>query len=187
MSDSNRSLSDSDSQNSLSWKRNLQRFFVFLGETDISSKDYETTSCMAWSMDQNWESRSESRKTRMEKREATTRQCSTTERNLLHQSGWPLNTKIFSKLRKEIWKGQWTQPCRAKRRFTSNRKLAAEVTASHNHKVPKTIYRWRVESHESTRQRVERFPPRTTRRPHCRQVYSYATSDENYGCKSSSG
>ena len=66
-----------------------QRFFVVQGETDISSKDYETTSCMAWSMDQNWESRSESRKTRMEKREATTRQCSTTERNLLHQSGWP--------------------------------------------------------------------------------------------------
>ena len=40
-----------------------------------------------------------------------------------------------------------------KETHTSNRKLAAEVTASH--KVPKTIYGLTVESHESTRQRVE--------------------------------
>ena len=35
-------------------------------------------------MDPNWESRSKSRKTRMEKREAKTRQSSTTERNILY-------------------------------------------------------------------------------------------------------
>ena len=43
-------------------------------------------------------------------------------------------------------------PCR-KEIHTSNRKLAAEVSESH--KVPKTIYGCIVESHESTRQRVE--------------------------------
>ena len=43
-------------------------------------------------------------------------------------------------------------PCK-KEIHTSNRKLAAEVTASH--KVPKTIYGCKVESHESTWQGVE--------------------------------
>ena len=50
--------------------------------------------------------------------------------------------------------GLWTQPCRAKKEtHTSNRKLAAEENASH--KIPKPIYGCKVESHESTRQRVE--------------------------------
>ena len=43
-------------------------------------------------------------------------------------------------------------PCQ-KEIHTGNRKLAAEVTASH--KVPKTIHGCVVESHESTRQQVE--------------------------------
>ena len=60
----------------------FQRIYVVQGEIDKSSNDYNTRSCMAWSMDQNWESRSESRKTKLEKRRAKTRQCSTTERNL---------------------------------------------------------------------------------------------------------
>ena len=42
---------------------------------------------------------------------------------------------------------------RKKETHTSNRKLAVEVTASHN--FPKTVYGFVVESHESTRQRVE--------------------------------
>ena len=48
-------------------------------------------------------------------------------------------------------------PC-TKKIHTSNRKLASEVTASH--KVPKTIHGCFVESHESTRQRVEPSLPR---------------------------
>ena len=47
---------------------------------------------------------------------------------------------------------------RKKEIHTSNRKLAAEVTASH--KVPKTVYGCTVESHESTRQRVEPSLPK---------------------------
>ena len=58
-------------------------------ETDKSSNDYQTRSCMARSMDENWWSRSESRRTRMEKREAQTRQRSKTERNLLCWFWWP--------------------------------------------------------------------------------------------------
>ena len=56
-------------------------------------------------------------------------------------------------------------PCK-KETHTSNRKLAAEVTASH--KVPKTVYGFVVESHESTRQRVEPSLRKKTRRSHCR-------------------
>ena len=54
-------------------------------------------------------------------------------------------------MREENWKGVWTQPCRAKKTRTSDRQLAADQNASH--KVPKTIYVCKVESHESTRQR----------------------------------
>ena len=72
----------------------------------------------------------------MEKREAKTRQCSTTERNLLLLI---LMTKIIkkpSKMRGENWKDLW-QPCRAKEKLgTSNTKAAEEIASQ---KVPKTI------------------------------------------------
>ena len=76
---------------------------------------------------------------------------------------------------------------------SSTRKLGAELNASH--KVPKKNYGCTVESHESTRQRVEPSPPQNheehiagkgyTSMTHYNfgsQVYSYATSDENFGC-----
>ena len=44
---------------------------------------------------------------------------------------------------------------------SGTRKLVAEVTSSH--KVPKTKYGWKVESRESTSQRVEPFPPTITK------------------------
>ena len=179
-------------------RRTSQRTNVVRGETDQSSNDYETRSCVAWSMEQNWESRSESRTTRKGKRETKTRQCSTTERNLLCWSGWrrtqgnSLNARI--KLERPV---DAAMPC--KRRFNSStRKLAAELNASH--KVPKTKYGCIVESHESTRQRVEPSLPKNHKRPHYRQriyfddplqfgsqIYSYATSDDNSGCRISSG
>ena len=86
-------------------------------ETDKSSNDYQTRSCMARSIDPNRESRSQSRKTRTERREAQTRQCSTTERNWLC---WSLKTKIkqkLSKMRGEKRQNSWQQPCGAKEKI----------------------------------------------------------------------
>ena len=56
-------------------------------------------------------------KTIMEEREARTRQCSTTERNLLHWSWWP-RLRINSQKMWEIsWKDLWQQLCFAKEKF----------------------------------------------------------------------
>ena len=85
-----------ESQNSLCWKRTSHWIYVI----DKSSNDYDTRSCMAWSMGQNCESR----------------QCST-ERNLLY---WSRRRRIQGnpfKFQWENWKGLWQRPCRAKRRF----------------------------------------------------------------------
>ena len=67
-------------------------------------------------------------------------------------------------------------------------------------KTPKTIYGCAVESHDSTRQRVESSQPEKWWGPHCRQriyfddtsqfgaqVYSDAAGDEHPGCEGSSG
>ena len=87
----------------------------------------------------------------------------------------------------------------------STRKLVAELNASH--KVRKNKYGCIVESHESTKQQVEPSLPKNhedhivgkgfTSMTHYNlvhnlfffgtQVYSWATSDVNSGCKSSSG
>ena len=75
--DSNRRWSDSwkgFTNFTLLKRETSQRIYVVREETDKRLNDYETRSCMAWSMDQNCENRSESRETRMEKREAQTRQ-----------------------------------------------------------------------------------------------------------------
>ena len=155
---SNRSLSDS-------WKgftkftllkENLPKDICGLGEIDKSSNDYQTFPCMARSVDQDLECRSESRKTRMEKREAKTRQCSTTEGNLLYdldKQDYKETLKIARRKLDRPMAG--AMPCKKKAR-TSNTKVAAEVIASQ--KVPKTIYGCTVDSHESTRQRVEPSP-----------------------------
>ena len=44
-------------------------------KTDKNSNNYSTRSCLARSMDKNWESRSEERKTGMGNRKAKTREC----------------------------------------------------------------------------------------------------------------
>ena len=67
-------------------------------------------------------------------------------------------------------------------------------------KIPKTIYGCRVESHESTRQKSGIFCTYETQRSHCRQrfyfddplqfcaqIESYASSNEDSGCKSGQG
>ena len=125
-------------------------------EIDISANDNETRSCMARSMDKNWYSRSESRKTRMEKREAQTRQCSTTERNLFHWSRW-------QRIQGNPWK------CQVKIGKTHDTSHVVQENGSFQHhesrwiaceKIPKTIYVCIVESHESIRQRVESSQPK---------------------------
>ena len=99
------------------------------GEIEKSSNDYLTRSCTARSMDENWESRTESRQTRTEKREAKTRQCSKMGETLLHWSRWP-RLQWNSKMRGENWNDLWQQPCRAieklglaPRRWLQSRKL----------------------------------------------------------------
>ena len=64
-----------------------KRMCVVWEETGKDSSDYQTRSCVARSMDENWKSRSESRKTGMGQRKNRARQCSKTEVNLFCRSG----------------------------------------------------------------------------------------------------
>ena len=187
------------SQNSLCWKKNLPKdLCVVRGETEQSSNDYETRSCMAWSTEQNWESRSESRKTRTEKRETKTRQCSTTERNPLHWSGWrrtqgnSLNARI--KLERPM---DADMPC--KRRFVlapGNRQRSwMHLTRFQRQNM---VEKWNLMNPQGNEWKP--LCQKNHKRPHYRQrknfddplqfgsqIYSYATSDDNSGGKSSSG
>ena len=115
--DSNRSLSDS-------WrgftkftpkKKISQGIFVVWEEIDKSSNDYETRSCMAWSMEHNWESSSESRTTRMEKREAKLDNARRL-RGIYSIDPDDEDTRKPFNIRGESWKCLWARPCRAKSR-----------------------------------------------------------------------
>ena len=79
---------EKNSQSSLHWKRVLQKDMCGLGETDKDSNDYQTKLCTARSSDEKWQSRSESRKAGLEKREAEAPHCSENERKLLYRSKW---------------------------------------------------------------------------------------------------
>ena len=99
----------------------------------------------------------------MEKREAKTRQSSFVDLNDEEYKG-PLQ-HARRKLERLM---AAAMPCK-KEIHSSTRKLVAELNASH--KVPKTKHGSRVESHVSTKQRVESSLPelKLTRRPHSRQ------------------
>ena len=71
-----------DSQNSLHWKKNLQKDIRGPGGDWQRFKQLPDQIMCGQSLDENWWSRSESRETRMGKRETEARQCSRTERNL---------------------------------------------------------------------------------------------------------
>ena len=89
----------------------------------------------------------------MEKREAKTRQCSMTERNLLHWSGDHEDKETLKQARRKFERHvDAAMPC--KKEIHSSTELKA------SHKVPKTTYGCIVESNESTRQRVELCPPK---------------------------
>ena len=169
-------------------------------DTDKSSNDYTTRSCMAWSMEQNWVSRSESRKTRMEKREAKTRQCSTTERNLLYWSRWRRIQGNPSKMRGQNWKGLWQRPCRAKRRFIpAPGNWWRRLNASHKGSKDKNrVVLWNLmnpQGNEWNPLYLKNHEDHLasagyTSMTHHNLVHKFiptSTSDENSGCKSSSG
>ena len=195
--DSNRSLSDS-------WKgftkvtplkEKLPKGYMLSREgLTKSSNDYQTWECVAWSMDENWWSRSESRKN---KNGRTRGQNST----MLEDRGiyWLILmtkiTKKLSKLRGENWKELWHQLCLAKgklqlaprkwlqsmklhpQRFQNDLWLLSGVSWLHSatsgiFSVHKT---WRSHS----RQRFHFVEPLQFGS----QICSYATSDENSGCK----
>ena len=147
-----------DSRNSRNWKKNFPRDicgaggdwqkFKRLPDKIMYGKKYGLTLVKS----------SESTETSMEKRGAKTRQCSKTDRNLLHWSWW-------SRLQRN------SQKCEEKIGKTYGSDHAFQQDGSHKHhergckagncpqKIPKTIYGCTVESHESTRQRVESSVP----------------------------
>ena len=125
---SNRSLSDS-------WK-GFTKFTllkgkppkeknVVRGETDKSSNDNETRSCVAWGMVQNWKSSPESRNTIMEE--------------WITDPSDEEYKEITKNARKKSWKYQWNQPCLARRRYTWLIPLQETVAnPKASQKVPKT-------------------------------------------------
>ena len=96
-------------------------------ETHANSNDYWTRSIVARRMDQDWQSRSELRKTRMEKREAQTQQCSKTERNL-HYCPDEKDYKENIKNTKRKWEGRMATAMLCKRMvYTGTTKVAAKL------------------------------------------------------------
>ena len=175
-----------DSRSSLHWKKNLHKNICGPGR-DWQNIQATTRPDHVWpevwtkigKTAQNW------RRARMEKRGAKTRQCSTTERNLLLLILMTKITKKLSKMRGEKWKDRW-QPCRAKEKLGAGNTKAAEEIASQ--KVPKNYF-WLKSGiswiHKAT---SGIFSTRKTRRlddplQSGSQVYSYASSSENSGCK----
>ena len=63
------------------------------------------------------------------------------------------STKKLSWMREENWKDLWLQPCRAKDKKSITKVVAKSNSASEENS--KKMHSWKVESHESTRQRAE--------------------------------
>ena len=153
-----------DSQISLfSKKKPPKGICVVQWETDKDSSDYQTRSCMARSMDRNWERRSESRKTRVEKREAKTRECPKIERHLFHRSGrWKIS-RIHSNARIKL-EGPMdaAMPCKRGTK-TLYSFQESEANSCEPIKIPKTLHACIVDALESTRQRLESSLPKNTK------------------------
>ena len=121
-----------DSQNFTLLKGKLPKGYMWSGWHWQSSSDYETRYCMALSAEQKWKSSPESRKTRMEKREAQTRQSSTTERYLLCWSRWPRRQGNLSKREEKVGNADGR-----------TRKLGAELNASRFQR-PSVVVWWNL-------------------------------------------
>ena len=136
-----------DSQNSIYWKRNLLKGYMWFGRrlTQVQATtgpDKVLPEVCA----QIGKAAKKRKKTRigkprsqnsliLDEREASTKLVRRVR-----------NTKKSWRMRGENWKCMWTRLCRAKREQT---------TRPTSYNVPKTKHAWKVEAHESTRQRVE--------------------------------
>ena len=171
-----------DSQNLFYWKKNLQRDICGPRETDKKSSDHWTRQCVAWSMDQNWWSRSEEREARMDKREVETRWWSTIEWHSIDVEGEEKFGSAHGR-GNAVQQGDWRS------RLLSGNWSEARRT----HQFPKTKYAWVVEAHESTRQRLESSLPQSHEDHIADKGHNSITSlcfcrrQKKSGCKSSSG
>ena len=142
-----------DSLNSPYWKKNLPKDICGPGGDWQKFKRLPDQTMCGLKCGPNWESRSESRITRVGKRETEARQCSETEKDLLH---WSRRRRIFRKMRRKLERPVApAMPC--KRMDKQHPSLTNVMAAPKNgdEKEFKTMYGCVVESHESTRQRAE--------------------------------
>ena len=63
-------------------------------------------------------------------------------------------------MREENWKDLWQQSCHTEGKLGLVTTKMAAIQEIASQKIPKTIYGCKVESHESTRQRVEHSLPK---------------------------
>ena len=141
-----------DSRSLLYWKTNFPRDLCGRGATDKDPNDYQTRSCMAYSKARNWESSSESRKKGKNEKPKLDNARRLRGIYFLDPDDLDYKETLQNARRKLDRHVTAAMPCKRKPR-TSNTKVAAEDIASQ--KGFKNICGWVVESHESTRQRVE--------------------------------
>ena len=98
-------------------RKTSHKIHVVRENIDKNSIDYQTRSCMARCMDENWLSRAESGNTRMGKREVEARQCSETERDVLYRCWRPTLQRNSQKCEKKIWKDLWHPSCLVKEKL----------------------------------------------------------------------
>ena len=139
-----------DSQNSLFWKKNQPPERFVMSGRRVTKVQTTTRPDRVWPevLIKIGKAAQNRAKQEWKKREPKTRLIRMTE-----------NTKKLSKhARSKLDRPQATAMPWKKETRTCNRKLAADLTASHN--FPKTVYGCTVESHESTRQRVQPSLPK---------------------------
>ena len=151
-------------------------------ENDKSSNVYETRSCLAWSMDQNWESRSEARKNG-KKRETKTRKCS---------------TRKSYKCEKKIGKAYGRSHTVQKRDSDWQQEAGCGPECSSQGSKDNLWLQGGIPIHQATSgisSPLKKHEDHTASKGSYfddplqfgSQFYSYATSDENTRCKRSSG
>ena len=126
----------------------------------------------------------------MGKRETEARQCLKTERKFTLLILMTKITQKLAKMREENRKDQKRLPClvqRAPHRFA--KVFSTSEIASEKKKLQKTVYGWKVESHNSTTQRLNLLNPKAMKTTlQVKDLVRHITSAQVYsGCESSSG
>ena len=167
--------------------------------TKFQTTNSSNRSFLAWSVVQNWTSRLEKRKPELGTWKVETWQCPTIGSPLIRKTKF---TKNSSNMRGENWKNIWTPPCRARKRASAGSSRENRIDPRKNPQHPirsLKINNCIVEAHESTRQRVGPSLPKNhedhiagkgqNSMNHYNLVHKFsnAASDENAGCKGSSG